>query len=185
MALIRNTRSISGDGRSQLERRLTREMPAGCAGLFFGTLVTVAFAIPAWFFFLMPFLQTRAAQFWTGVPCTIVSSRNIQTAGRRPATIFKVQYRYSIDGTSYFGDEYSFWMERTSLLYRRDRILPLPGKFAPGADATCFVNPSNPAQAILDRSLPPNFAFAAMLISLPLTMGVLIAAASLLQIRKR
>jgi hypothetical protein len=120
------------------------------AVLFFSLflLAGVGFLIPT---AILPVWRVVASRSWHPTTCTIVSSQVHSERGDHGATYRPdIQYRYTYADKKYqsdrawpfsgtFGNQYAAELVR---LYR------------PKHQATCYVNPANPAEAILSRELP-------------------------------
>jgi HEAT repeat protein len=118
------------------------------AGGFFG-----------WELLLGPGLDVVRARSWTKTPCTIVESgleasertglpRPVDPRGRFLHSL-RVSFRYDVGGTEHVGRRYSFAANvRTERSRIRQRIVAL---YPTGREATCFVNPRDPAEAVINR----------------------------------
>ena len=117
---------------------------------------------------LHPLAQLALSQWWAAVPCTILSSglKWQDTGGKRHTTA--VAYSYEVGGKTYQGDRQQFgpaeWYKHGS----REREAAVTARYPVGAGATCYVNPRNPADSVLERSVSAS-------LSLPGAMGLLCA----------
>lgn len=113
-----------------------------------------------WTVTIKPLQAYTTVQTWRAVPCEIVGR---DTAG--PAV--RVRYQYEIDGT----------------IFRSDRLRPLEfgdrvggdprlPQYQPGAKSVCYVDPVNPAMAVLDRNFGWNWLFICLPVPL-LVIGVI------------
>jgi len=109
------------------------------AGLFFAVMLVGA---------VLAELQTY---LWSATPCEIVAS-SIETAsdgaaGYRPA----IRYRYTYDGVDHESDKVS---HRDASSDDYADAAELVAAYPVGASATCYVNSSEPRQAVLERTIP-------------------------------
>lgn len=95
---------------------------------------------------------------WEETPCHVLVS---EVESFRPTDHSPVAHRFRVEYTYTFGGE-----PRVSTRYRRidgptnhhARAEALVARFPAGTDAVCFVNPANPAEAVLKRdSKGPGF----------------------------
>ncbi len=96
---------------------------------------------------------------WVATPCMIISSsvEHSQNSTGRSGSTYRVaiRYRYQVDGREYVGDRYNWWMHNSSGYSATRAVAALSAE----ADATCFVNPANPAESVLDRDVGGEAAF--------------------------
>ncbi|MEW6076639.1 MAG: DUF3592 domain-containing protein [Thermodesulfobacteriota bacterium] len=84
---------------------------------------------------------------WEKTPCAIISGR-VTTVSDGYA--FEVEYAYRVKGADYHSRQFKsgFFSSTHDDVSKADA---LARRYAPGADAFCFVNPDNPAEAVLAR----------------------------------
>jgi hypothetical protein len=138
-------------------RRETRSgVGVGAMIVFFGIffLFGAGFLIP---FFIHPALQIVEARSWAELPCDIVSSRVRTHRGDDSATYsVDVLFRYEIDGREYESNRYQFLSGSSSGYERKAKIVEaLPA----GADTTCYVNPDEPFEAVIERGFTGDYLF--------------------------
>lgn len=165
-----------------LIRSLTRErslhpvVKTVLAIVFGGIFGAAAIAI-YWILFGM-FTQHHAARSWVAVPVTIDDAQIIdsRSSGISPArsTInsrLKATYRYTFKGTDYTGSKVDFSFGSDNFAgTRRSRQM----KLLRSASPTVFVNPANPVQSVLDRSLPiEQVNFAVIFLFFPCGLGTM------------
>lgn len=102
--------------------------------------------------FYPPVAAVWRARGWTPVRCTIDESgvaehRDSQGASRYSA---RVRYRYELGGAEHVGTRISFLTTRSG---RRARAQAEVEHLRPGDTVPCFVDPSAPHAAVLDRRL--------------------------------
>jgi hypothetical protein len=137
---------------------------AGQAGSKFGTglfaLFFVIGAIVLYFIILRPLQKVFNARDWIPTPCTVVSSR-IQNHSSDDGTTYRVDilYRYEFDGQEYRSSRYHFMGGSTSGYKGKAKIVR---HHPAGAQRTCYVNPRNPAEAVLERGLTRDMWFGAI-----------------------
>lgn len=125
--------------------------PPTAAGLIPSTLfglVFAGFAVVMGAMVLKGHRADQAMQAWEAVPCTIVKS-SIETVGEGEYS-FSAEYTYERGGRAYSGYRYS----RNSDAFVFDKVsekAPLLKRYPVGIVATCYVNPENPADAVLVR----------------------------------
>ncbi len=113
------------------------------------------------------------ARDWEPAMATIESSRLTAGTGSKGARVYAidVQYSWNWQGRSFRGNRHGFRDGKTNIGVERMRAEV--ARMAPGTTMQCWVNPSNPAEAVLNRSLP-GASVIGVFFSLPfLTVGVL------------
>ena len=97
-----------------------------------------------------PALKLVQAGNWPAVPCAIVSSSVGSHSGSKGGKTYSVDivFRYEVKGRTFTGDRYDF-MGGSSSGY--DGKAEIVSRYPPGVGATCYVNPDDPADAVLDR----------------------------------
>jgi len=120
----------------------------GCAYTAVGLLATSGLllfaALTGW-----PALQWFRAQFWNETPCTIMVSK-IASGETNDARLYRpnVRYAYEYDGIPYEGDRVAFVPFGSA---DRGDILEIVHRYPEGRSLSCYVNPGNPEEAILNR----------------------------------
>jgi len=98
-----------------------------------------------------PMLRCRAATGWDAVPCTVLSVRYVAYAGDPDdPTEYSpdIVYSYRRDGREYRSNTWDFAETSWSDPETVEAIL---AEFPAGETRTCFVNPDDPGDAVLDR----------------------------------
>jgi len=128
-------------------------------GVFFGFLLR-----PAW--------QFAHAAEWNSVPCRIEFSRVGVHEGDDSTTYSAdILFGYEVDGVRYRSSRFRFLQASSSdSAGKRDTVRQYPS----GTETTCYVNPSDPEEAVLERSFP-----AAMLLGLIPVLFMLIGGGGL------
>lgn len=118
-------------------------------------LVAIAFG-GVFLGFMIPALRANwNARAWTPTPCTILHSRvATQESSDDESTLFRAEIRYAyVVGTT----RYESARRRFGDPFTNDRrgAIAAVERYAAGSAATCFVDPADPAAAVLDRTLSP------------------------------
>ena len=127
---------------------------AGLASRIGRTIFGLLFAAgPAFMIFLQArdVPDIRAASAWTETPCTVLESSS--ESGGNGAWRLRVRYRYEADGRTHESGRWTWNDTKESRsvegVAERDELL---ARYAPGATATCWVDPADPARASLERA---------------------------------
>lgn len=129
-----------------------RTQPRGAGrwgmGLFFSIFLLVGVGT-GYGFFVRPVLKIVAAQRWTSVPCEILSSR-VKTNSDSDGNTYSVDivYRYTYQDRTYTANRYHFFTGSSSGYKGKAQVVR---RLPSGSRATCFVNPSDPTEAVLER----------------------------------
>jgi len=105
---------------------------------------------------IKPALQVREAQDWQSVPCKIISAevvrthrpRTHRTGGAGTSYHARIVYKYEYKGKEYQSDRIGFLLRSGS-----DASRKIVQKYKTAENPHCYVNPENPSQAVLERSL--------------------------------
>jgi hypothetical protein len=149
---------------------------------FFGIFL-VAGTVGLGVMFVRPMIRLAMARQWESVPCTVVSSRvrqyeHTDSEGHR-STSYRadILYRYEFFGREYRSNQLDLSGSFSSSGYesKRKRVDAHP----PGHHTTCWVNPADPYDAVLDR----DFQFS-MLIGLIPGLFMLVGAGGIIAFRR-
>ncbi|MDR3403815.1 MAG: DUF3592 domain-containing protein [Chthoniobacter sp.] len=102
---------------------------------------------------IRPWQQIAAARNWKETPCTIASSRVVQSgsmAHGMPTYRIDIFYHYTVNGIRYGTNRYQFASGASSGQADKQRVVD---QYPPGRETVCYVNPDSPSQAVLSRSL--------------------------------
>ena len=141
----------------------------GCLPAVFGTLFFGAGVVFLHFTLLLPLLGIMQARDWVPTKCTVVSSRLKAGGGDGDTSGLEVVYRYKYGGADYQSDRYCFvsMSSNTSRTWKRQVLREHPA----GKETQCYVDPKNPAQAVIERGWVPEMWWG--LFSLPfLAVGI-------------
>lgn len=135
--------------------------------------------ISAYFTLWEPYARWQSAQTWKAVPCRITTS---EVSSRQELSdddwveVYSPNVRYGFEwnGTSRESDIIGISGFRSVSSTNREEWAQVVAKYPPGASATCFVNPGNPAQAALDISFQTtDFLIGAVMSGVFLLAGLL------------
>lgn len=118
----------------------------GIGGKIFGFLFGFAFFSMGSFFIVMmvgDFWEKTQTHWWEPTPATITQSY-VQTSGDK----FKVSYNYTYEGYTYSGNTYT--LDYTGSESYSD-AQELQSTYPEGSTQTCYVNPQNPRNVILEH----------------------------------
>jgi hypothetical protein len=102
------------------------------------------------------FLKLIDAREWTPTPCTILSSE-VQSHGGTYS--IEVRFSYSVNDHNYESNRYDF-AEGSSSGY--DSKAKVVAQIPAGSRTTCYVNPKDPADAVLERGFTTEMYFAGL-----------------------
>lgn len=101
-----------------------------------------------------PASRAMAARSWTATQCTIASAEVVRESLSAGDTRHKpvITYRYTFGGREYTSSRYDLMGDAG---WRTQRTpSKIVANYRPGMITTCYVNPSAPAVAVLQRGLP-------------------------------
>ncbi len=131
-------------------KRASKAGSPGCVVGFFSifALFGLAFLIP---FFILPLARSLRAQSWPAVPCTIVESA-VGVHGDSDGDTYSidVRYTYELNGRTYEGTRYKFFGGSSSGREAKQAVID---QLPPGTHAACYVDPRDPASAVIDRGV--------------------------------
>ena len=130
----------------------TKSGKIGC--FIFGLLFFLMGAAFFYFAFGKGVVKLYQARDWTPTPCTILSSE-VQSHGDTYS--IEVRFSYSVNDKSYESNRYDF-VEGSSSGY--DSKAKVVRSIPPGSRTTCYVNPQNPSDAVLERGFTSDMYFA-------------------------
>ena len=139
---------------------------AGRGGVVFLIVCAVFFTIGAVAFgwgFLPALLEVYAARDWPAVPATVLNSRLQTHAGSGDsADTYRVDilYEYAFAGRTWRSARYQFHGGSTNVGVDEKRALVR--RLRPGSETLAYVNPADPAEAVLERGLTWDYAFVAI-----------------------
>ena len=100
---------------------------------------------------IQPAIDAYRARGWQQVPCVILSSQ-VRSHASSDGTTYSVDilYRYSVAGTSYKSNRYSFFTGSSSGYSGKEKVV---NQYPVGSTSLCFVNPEDPTEAVLSKEL--------------------------------
>jgi hypothetical protein len=101
--------------------------------------------------FLQPLFMVYMSRSWTAASCTILSSGLKSGSGQQYAE--EVVYSYEVAGKTYQADRYEFHHTWSKGRDRLQKEADLVARYRPGSQTTCYVNPHDPADAVLHRRI--------------------------------
>jgi hypothetical protein len=120
-------------------------------------LLVVSLLVVTYFTGVRPLLLFESATHWRAVPCTIVASRaRAHSNGMRTGYSVQVVFRYPFDGRQWASGEYEL-DENNGRSYQD--AAGIVNRYPPGAVANCYLDPTSPDRAVLDRSWPVGMAW--------------------------
>lgn len=124
---------------------------AGCLAVFCAVFLIVGVALLP--LLGRPVLQALLARSWQEVPCTILYSGVRESTGS-DSTTYKVEvfFEYEVDGKAYRSSRHRFLGGSSSGYAAKAAVV---AELPVGSRKVCYVDPKNPARAVLDRSLGP------------------------------
>jgi len=140
---MKKSRSESDAISGTNEKKTSRFGNLGCALFSLPFLLGGAAAI--YFLGLNPLLRVVRASSWDATPCVITSSRVVSNDDTYSV---EIRYSYSVNGKLYPGTRYSFFSGSTSGYSGKNEIVQ---QNPAGKSATCYVNPSDPSDAVFYR----------------------------------
>jgi hypothetical protein len=136
-------------------------IPTRWSRLLLGGFFSIFFFIGAafsYFIFIRPVARIVAARSWNAVPCDIQSSRVASSTDSDGGTTYRVDvtYRYAVDGATHTGDRYRFLRFSSSGYKGKAAIVD---RLRPGTTTTCWVNPDDASDAVIERGFSPDMLF--------------------------
>jgi len=122
--------------------------------LFFSVFSTIA--VSALIFLSSELYSSVKPVLWDKIPCTIKESNISQEKKGNRKYIFQTAYEYNYKGRIYTSFMYSITYKGDDKLFEANRKST---KYHVGKKATCYVDPSDPAAAVLDYDSPFTLLF--------------------------
>lgn len=112
----------------------------------------------------------RAALDWAEVPCTIRDSRFARS--KEGESSLALSYQYDYRGQTYTSDRLDLLPGRTGTDARWER--ELAERLPPGSQTVCYVNPDDPAEAVLDRDRVLTNSRTLRLLAMPFLLAAIV-----------
>lgn len=124
---------------------------AGCLAAFFGVFLAAGLGF-LWLTLIGPGLRAWNARDWVATRCEVVSS-HVETHPSddgEPTYSVEVLYRYRVEGREYHSNRYHFQTGSTGGYDAKAKVVE---RLPAGARFTCWVDPDDPAEAVVERGL--------------------------------
>ena len=131
-------------------------------GKLVGLLLFLAFAIVGsialYTMTIRPMSKISAARTWPAVSCTIISAE-VGTHDGSDSTTYSIDivYRYTCNEQEYQSDRYDFMTGSSSGYTRKANVVQY---YREAQQPVCFINPDNPAEAVLNKDLHLGYLWA-------------------------
>ncbi len=128
----------------------TAKRARGVAAVFvFGGVFLAAGLAMFWFFTVPAWRLAWESRGWVSTPATVVASEVRQSRSRESTTYrVRIEYRYRYGGREYASDRGSAMPVNSSGYEAKAEVVR---RHPSGTPITCFVNPANPGEALLER----------------------------------
>ncbi|MFN2385333.1 MAG: DUF3592 domain-containing protein [Thermoanaerobaculia bacterium] len=126
----------------------------GCLAAFFGLFFAVGLAT-FYFFFAKPAMRVAAARSWREMPCVVLSSRVRTHEGDDGGTYsVDILYEYEFGGRTYRSNRFQFLGGSSGGSAAKEAVV---ARHPPGRRTVCWVDPADPQEAVLVRSLTKDY----------------------------
>jgi len=124
-------------------------------GVLFSLVFTVVGSVLLYTFLLRPCFKILSARHWPAVPCVILSSdvRSHRDSGHGATYSVNILYGYEFGGREFKANRYDFMGGSSSGSGAKYSIV---AQHPPGSRTVCYVNPADPAEAVLKRGFTPT-----------------------------
>ena len=145
----------------KLHKEFSAPMTAGGAVflIIFGLMFFGAGSLAAWMVYLKPMSGVIASGNWTPTPARIVSSHLDRSRGSKGGSTYRIniQYQYDVNGSHYTSDRYDFFRSGMSSNIGVGNMREIVSDMTEGKEITCLVNPANPTESVISRTIPLFF----------------------------
>jgi len=142
-----------------LSQRRTAGQPTGCMVLF-SLIFLLAGAAGTYFLLVRPVSKLLASLSWTETQCTVLSSQVAEVSSSDGSTYrIDIRYQYIAGGNLRESNRYDFRIGSSSGTAGKQAIVD---RYPPGARVQCWVDPGDPAEAVLSRGFSPAYLFGLM-----------------------
>jgi hypothetical protein len=125
--------------------------------IFIAVLLIPAGLALSYVLFVKPVMGVVHARHWTETPCLITDSYVGRSHGRHGTSYrVDVEFSYAVDGARYSSSNYQFDKGYSSGYVLKKVIVD---QYMPGQKSVCYVNPANPAEAVMMRDFTPGLLF--------------------------
>lgn len=124
--------------------------------IFFGLIFFGAGSIAAWILCVKPLSGVISSGSWTPTPARIVSSQLDRGSASKGGSTYRINihYEYDINGSRHTSDRYDFVRSSMSSNVGVGSMRKIVENLPQGAETTCLVNPANPDDAVISRTIP-------------------------------
>jgi len=130
-------------------------------------------------FFIRPVFKILSARQWPSVPCVVIFSEVKSHSGDDGTTYgVNILYSYEFHGREFKANRYDFMGGSSSGYSGKQAIV---ARHTPGTKTVCYVNPSEPTDAVLERGFTPGMWFGLI----PLVFVLVGALGLIFSVRKR
>ena len=164
----RSTAPDGGPRVHSIARRADGPRARAALGIFFTVFLLFGGTL-SWFITLEPMARARAAQQWTEVDCRIIDSKVRTHHGDSTTYSADVLFEYDIAGRTYRSNRADVRSGSSSDRGSYQRIV---NQNPSGRRTTCFVNPADLYDSVLDRSPPPLWSPALIALIFPLVGAI-------------
>lgn len=152
---------------AEAERERIRLGKPSWGGRFFGFIFLIA-GVSVLIYGVWGFYDLARAQTWERAECTIVSAAYDQNSSKNITTYYpKIRYAYNFQGRQFTGERFDLVRN----YYDWAQIKRLLEDYPRGRQLACYVNQSNPQEAVLTRN-PLQYPFFRVGIGLVLCFGL-------------
>jgi len=125
--------------------------------IIFGSIFALVGALMVKPLFITPLLKSQDAKTWDEISAVVVSSK-VKSHDSDDSTTYSpyIAYRYVIDGTEYFGDQYKFTGGSSSGRASKAAIVR---QYPKGHEFKIYVNPANPKDSVIIRDTGAELLF--------------------------
>ena len=126
--------------------------------MLFALPFLVAGALFTWFLLIVPGRKLLDARRWQPTPCVVLTS-GVEESSDSDGTTYRVavSFTYTVSGIRYQSDRYDFMGAYSSGYDGKAEVV---ARYPPGTEATCYVDPDEPSQAVFDRRIKPVYLLA-------------------------
>lgn len=125
-----------------------RRRGGGINAIIAGFVFLLLGGLGSWLILIRPLSGVLAARQWTATPCRVLSSEVQHHSGKSRTYSVNIRYAYTFNGHAYESSRYDFMGGSSSGYEGKAKIV---AQYPPGSEATCWVNPQSPSEAVLER----------------------------------
>ncbi len=117
--------------------------------LFFGLFLLVGASL-TYALLGRPLVMIVKARGFTPTNCVILSSQVVTSASSKGSSTYRIEmsYKYRVGGREYRSDRYDWSVGSTSGRASKEAVVE---RYPEGSEATCYVNPRDPTDAVINR----------------------------------